>query len=158
MWCVVVTLATVGYGDFFPKSFLGRMAGMIICFWGTFIVSYFVVTVTNMLSFDGAEQKSYTLLQRLHFKEELKIYAVNVLSSAFKHKYLVKKYDGNEENSHVKSAKRKLRGNTLQFQHTANKVRMYYDGETESDILLKLIDTLREDIDRMKSNQTDLNQ
>jgi hypothetical protein len=35
---------------------------------------------------------------------------------------------------------------------------MYYDGETESDILLKLIDTLREDIDSMKSNQADLNQ
>ena len=35
---------------------------------------------------------------------------------------------------------------------------MYYDGETESDILLKLIDTLREDIDSMKANQADLNQ
>ena len=51
----------------------------------------------------------------MHFKEELKIYAVNVLSSAFKHKYMVRKYDGDEENRHVLSAKRKLRGNTLQF-------------------------------------------
>ena len=71
---------------------------------------------------------------------------------------MVRKYDGDEENSHVLSAKRKFRGNTLSVQHTANKVRMYYDGETESDILLKLIDTLREDIDSMKSNQADLNQ
>jgi voltage-gated potassium channel len=55
MWCVVVTLATVGYGDFLPKSFLGRLAGMFICFSGTIIVSYFVVTLTNMLSFDGSE-------------------------------------------------------------------------------------------------------
>jgi len=69
MWCVVVTIATVGYGDFFLSSFLGRMAAMFICFWGTFIVSYFVVTVTNILSFDPAEQKTYTLLQRLHYKE-----------------------------------------------------------------------------------------
>jgi len=152
MWCVVVTLATVGYGDFFPKSLLGRIAGMFVCFWGTFIVSYFVVTVTNMLSFDPSEQKSYTLLQRLHFKEELKVYAVNVLSAAFKHRSVIKKYGENNENSKVNSANRKLRGNTLQFQNTANKVRQYYDGETETDILMKLIDTLRYDIDNMKSN------
>lgn len=97
MWCVVVTLATVGYGDFFLKSFLGRLAGTFICFWGTFIVSYFVVTVTNLLSFEAAEQKSYTLLQRLHFKEELKVYAVNVLSAAFKHKQVVAENHGDEE-------------------------------------------------------------
>lgn len=51
MWNIIVTLATVGYGDFFQKSFMGRIVGMIMCFWGTFFVSYFVVTVTNMLSF-----------------------------------------------------------------------------------------------------------
>jgi hypothetical protein len=51
----------------------------------------------------------------LHFKEELKIYAVNVLSSAFKHKYMMRKYDGDDENSHVVSAMKKFRGNTLQF-------------------------------------------
>ena len=51
----------------------------------------------------------------MHFKEELKIYAVNVLSSAFKHKYMVRKYEGNEDNRNVISAKRKFRGNTLQF-------------------------------------------
>jgi voltage-gated potassium channel len=92
MWCVIVTLATVGYGDFFLKTLLGRLAATVICFWGTFIVSYFVVTVTNMLSFDPSEQKTYTLLQRLHYKEQLKIYAVNVLSSAFKHKTILSKY------------------------------------------------------------------
>jgi len=35
---------------------------------------------------------------------------------------------------------------------------MYCDRETESDILLKLINALREDIDTMKSNQADFNQ
>jgi len=83
---VIVTLATVGYGDFVPKTTFGRIIGMIVCFWGTFIVSYFVVTVTNMLSFAPPEERSYTLLLRLHYKEELKEYAVNVLSSAFKHR------------------------------------------------------------------------
>lgn len=86
MWNVIVTLATVGFGEFTLKTTLGRILGLITAFWGTFIVSYFVVTVTNMLTFKAPEEKSYTLLQRLHYKEELKEYAVNVLSNAFRHK------------------------------------------------------------------------
>lgn len=111
MWNVIVTLATVGYGDFYMKTALGRIIGLIVCFWGTFIVSYFVVTVTNMLTFAPPEEKSYTLLLRLHYKEELKRYAVNVLTSAFKHRNVRLKKPGDESSN--LSALRKFRGNML---------------------------------------------
>lgn len=84
MWNVIITLTTTGYGDIYPKSNLGRLCGLIICFWGTFMTSFFVVTVNNMLTFSPHEEKSYTLLLRLYFKEELKSYAINVLTSAMK--------------------------------------------------------------------------
>jgi Ion channel len=84
MWNVIITLTTTGYGDIYPKSDFGRFIGMIVCFWGTFVISFFVVTVNNMLTFEGSEEKSYTTLLRLHYKEKLKLYAANVLNSAFK--------------------------------------------------------------------------
>lgn len=93
-----MTLATVGFGEFTLKTSLGRLVGLITAFWGTFIVSYFVVTVTNMLTFAAPEEKSYILLQRLHFKEELKEHAVSALANAFRHKNLHMKYK-DEENS-----------------------------------------------------------
>jgi Ion channel len=111
---VIVTLATVGYGDFYLKTHLGRILGLVVCFWGTFVVSYFVVTVTNMLTFAPPEEKSYTLLLRLHYKEELKRYAVNVLTSAFRHRDARLKKPDNEY-ANLK-ALRKFRGNMLQFQ------------------------------------------
>jgi hypothetical protein len=50
MWNVIITLTTTGYGDIYPKSTLGRFVGLVICFWGTFMVSFFVVTVNNKLT------------------------------------------------------------------------------------------------------------
>ena len=67
-WNVVITMTTVGYGDIYPKSVFGRVIGIIICFWGVFITSFFVVTITNMLQFSPCEDKAYNLLISLYFK------------------------------------------------------------------------------------------
>jgi len=138
MWNVIVTLSTVGYGDIFMKTIFGRIVGTIICFWGTFIVSYFVVTVTNMLSFAPPEEKSYTLLQRLHYKEELKSYAVNVLTAAYKQRQVRMNY-GDDADRNL-SALRKFRGNMLHFQNAVGHVKAYYEGDSEIDILMRFID------------------
>lgn len=44
-WNVVVTMTTVGYGDFYPKTIFGRSVGVILCLWGSWIVSLFVVSI-----------------------------------------------------------------------------------------------------------------
>ena len=64
-WNAVVTMTTVGYGDFYPKTLFGRFIGIIICFWGVLIVSIFVVSLTNLLTLTPAEEKTYSLLLRL---------------------------------------------------------------------------------------------
>lgn len=114
MWNVIITLTTTGFGDVYPKSFMGRFVGLIICFWGTFMVSFFVVTVNNMLTFSPSEEKSFNLLLRLHFKEELKKYAVNVLSAAYVHRNA--KMNEKDNESKALSALRVFRGNMLSFQ------------------------------------------
>lgn len=96
MWNVIITLTTTGYGDIYPKSNLGRLVGLCICFWGTFMVSFFVVTVNNMLNFSSSEEKTYTVLLRLHFKDQLKQHAVNLLSSAFKQRLVRMKHPNDE--------------------------------------------------------------
>jgi hypothetical protein len=120
MWLVIVTLATVGYGDYYLKTFNGRIVGFIITFWGTFVISYFVVTVTNILTFSAPEEKSYVLLQRLHHKEQLKEYAVNVLSSAFRHKVSQLENKDHQNDNKVERAHKNLRANTMQFQKAAS--------------------------------------
>ena len=86
IWNMIITLTSVGYGDIFPKTHFGRIVGILICFWGFFIVSFFVLTVDTILSFHPNEKNSYETLQSLFLKHEMKKNAVAVLSAgnAFK--------------------------------------------------------------------------
>jgi len=80
---MIITMTSVGYGDIYPKTFFGRIVGVMICFWGVLILSFFVVTVTNILSFSINEEKAFNVLCRLQLKSELKIKAVSVLQAAY---------------------------------------------------------------------------
>jgi len=65
MWNMVITMTTIGYGDYYAKSHMGRVIAIIIAFWGVFYVSLFVVALNNMLIFSSPQSKAYMLLSRL---------------------------------------------------------------------------------------------
>ena len=147
MWNVLVTMSTVGYGDFTLKTNLGRTVGLMVCFWGTFLISFFVVSVNNMLTFEELQEKSYNTLQRLHISESLKVQAANVLTSAYRHKAA----------GGGLSSLADFRGKVLKFNHTKREIGNFYEGENEVDVLKKVIDNLREDVLTLRNDQTDMN-
>jgi len=51
-WMTVVTMTTVGYGDYTPKTQLGRIIGALCVSWGVLIVSVMVVVLTRAFSMD----------------------------------------------------------------------------------------------------------
>jgi succinate-acetate transporter protein len=57
LWNVIVAMTTVGFGDFYPRTILGRAVTFFICLWGVFVVSLMVVTLTNTLRMSPAEDK-----------------------------------------------------------------------------------------------------
>lgn len=71
----MITMLTIGYGDVYAKSHMGRLIAIVIAGWGAFYVSLFVVALNNMLELDSPEVKSYMLLQRLLFKDDLRVEA-----------------------------------------------------------------------------------
>jgi len=113
MWNVLITMTTVGYGDIYPKSHLGKMIGIITAFWGVFFLSLFVVSLTNITSFNFSEIKAFILLQRLQAKDQLREQAVGMLAAAYKIKLLKK--DQNFNPDQLKYLQREFRNHKLKF-------------------------------------------
>jgi len=49
LWYAVVTITTVGYGDFYPKTVLGRISGMFIMFAGVGIIGVLASILSSIL-------------------------------------------------------------------------------------------------------------
>ena len=50
-WLIVVTMTTVGFGDFYAVTYFGRTVSVLACFMGIFLVSLMVVTLSSSSKF-----------------------------------------------------------------------------------------------------------
>jgi len=58
MWLIIVTMTTVGYGDMFPQTHLGRVLATMACIVGVFLLSSFVVSIVNNTQLEAGESKA----------------------------------------------------------------------------------------------------
>lgn len=94
-WNIVITMTTVGYGDIYAESHAGRAIAVTSAFSGVLILSIYVLCINNSMQFEQSEAKSFALLQRLQARDQLRKYAVGMLSAAYKLKLERKRKDLN---------------------------------------------------------------
>lgn len=52
VYLVIITMTSVGYGDYAPQTAFGRIVGVICTFWGVLTVSIMVLVVVNTFELD----------------------------------------------------------------------------------------------------------
>lgn len=67
-WWSIITMSTVGYGDFFPKTDFGRAVGVCCTFIGVFLSSLSTVGLNNVLTFERGEAIAVRLIEFLDNK------------------------------------------------------------------------------------------
>ena len=90
MWCMIITMTTVGFGDFYPKTHAGRLIGVVGCFWGTFLVSIMVVSLTISAELTPQQLDVYAKVKVHTMKKELKQHAAQAIQSAWKLRKLLR--------------------------------------------------------------------
>ena len=64
LWCIFITMTTVGYGDLAPTTEFGRIFVLISCFFGTFLVALAVSSVSNCLLLENNEYTIFQILEK----------------------------------------------------------------------------------------------
>ena len=102
LWCVFVSMTTVGYGDFYPKTHFGRMLIICSCISGVYFISLMMMFMAQKSLLTESEQKAYKLITRIQLRNKLKdinsqlifhALQMSILSKRFKMKRIeVKEY------------------------------------------------------------------
>lgn len=83
IYLIIITMTTVGFGDFRPQTYPGKTVIMFTALWGAFMISLLVLTVSNVF---GLSKNQNQALQQINISRS----AARAISKSFKF-YMKKK-------------------------------------------------------------------
>lgn len=79
MWEAICTMTTVGFGDIFPRTFLGRIIALFCSLFGLTITSMLVIVSTKILTMESPESASFTVIEKLDLRKKIKDTALKMI-------------------------------------------------------------------------------
>lgn len=68
-------MGTIGYGDYAPTTYLGRVVAFLAAISGIIMASLLILTLSRYLTMSTGENKSHITIKRLQMRELLEKYA-----------------------------------------------------------------------------------
>lgn len=101
LWNIYIIITTVGYGDYFPVTTLGRIFTVITSFTGIVLVSIIIMNLQNSVQMDENESKAIEFLHRVIARIDIRNGAANYFKTTLKFLVARSKYIHylNEEDS-----------------------------------------------------------
>ena len=81
IWLIIVTMTTVGYGDFFPNENYGRLICLMSYLIGCLSVSLTVVALAIISEFNERELRAYSIIKKLNADNNAILKAADVISN-----------------------------------------------------------------------------
>ena len=90
LWCIIITITTVGFGDLFARSLIGRIMLIIAAILGNFLFSMLVSNLENIFYFSYDNKRICLLLDRMDLTHNNEKEAKYLLSNYFKIRKIIK--------------------------------------------------------------------
>ena len=124
MWYIFVSMTTVGYGDMFACTQVGRVVAIFACLVGAYFVAMMMVFMTQITTLEENEKKAYSLINRLKIRKQLlEIRSKIVCSSLRMYKYSQKIKDLKEQGE--KEHENEIKDNDLKLSLERRKINNY---------------------------------
>jgi hypothetical protein len=93
VWLIIITMTTVGYGDIYPQTPMGRQVAVIAALLAVVLVALAVGAVTDRLTLSRDESKVLEFIENIRNKQDRKIAAAKMLQHGWRayHGQLAKK-------------------------------------------------------------------
>ena len=147
-WFVIITMTTVGYGDVYPETTLGRIIGCTSAIAGTIVVALIVSFFNSKINLTKEEKFTLRFLNKVYDKEEIMnasaiYFRENMLYIINKKKMengIIDKNKINEEKL-IDLIKRKIEAKR-NFKSLIHKFHLNFGIEEKVDLIKKRIDDL----------------
>jgi hypothetical protein len=141
-------MTTVGFGDFFPRTHVGRVIAIITAIWGTFLISLMIIMFNNYVLFSRPQEKSYRFFKKLSAYQEVREAAKKLIGSAIK-LYVYQKYRKIPPyDPLLKDIRRQILHNRCSFHMKISEVR--FKSPNTRDLLIDVNETLGLDLTKLE--------
>lgn len=149
MWLVLLTMTTVGFGDFYARTHVGRFITIMALIWGTFLISLMIIMLNNYVVFSRPQEKSFNYLTKLFTSRQLKDYASKFISRFLLIKALIKYRRVPLDDPELIKASQEMLHFQCMFRETIYKIKFKYPNIR--DALLSMNDELGGDLKKLNT-------
>lgn len=162
IWLMMITMTTVGYGDYVPKTIPGRTMGFALCIWGVFLMSMIVIILFQSLELTYEEKQALLIFNKLEAKKPLAMSAASLIKQLWR----IKK-TGEKDLSKVFKLKKEFHDlqkelknvESIQYDYFFEKLNIYFENMSNNILKLSQIQQtllkFKQEFELLNKNQPD---
>lgn len=168
LWNVLVTMTTVGYGDYFPITNFGRIVNVLTSIGGSCLISLLTLSLQNALTFTEYEAKAFRNREKELMREDIEKAAGKYFKASFKYLLARKMFREVRAKNIIDKKERMMTKKKMEqalyekietkrgFKDTIQLFRNIYEIPTESDVLKSKMDEFQEELTLLNNETSEL--